>query len=83
VARTSSRVAMHSLMRVGTGVALLPRPLAVLHDELVELRAYRAEAEKLERSAWVLTHEARRALPRVQALTRVLIEHLSRVRGAD
>lgn len=75
---TASRNAIVALVRAGAGVGLLPRPLAALHPELVELRGH-GSLESLERVAWVLTHESARKTPRVAALVKVLVAHLSRL----
>ena len=76
---TASRAGTVALVRAGVGIGLLPRSLAALHPELVELRRYRPQTESLERVAWVLTHESARRTPRVRALVGVLVEHLSRL----
>lgn len=76
VLRTASRGAILAATCAGLGVALLPRPLAALHPELVELRALRPAAEALGRSVWILVHESHRKLPRVVALTTALTQHL-------
>ena len=80
--RASSRTAVIELVRAGVGVALLPRPLGALHPELVEIKRGHAPVDRLGRTAWVLTHESRRKLPRVAALTSVLAEHLTGIPGS-
>lgn len=76
---TASRGGIVTLVRAGAGVGLLPRPLASLHPELVELRRYRSSLETLERVAWILTHESARKTPRIAAVAQVLVKHLSKL----
>lgn len=76
---TASRGGIVTLVRAGAGVGLLPRPLAALHPELLELRRFRGSVESLERVAWVLTHESARKTPRIALVTQVLAAHLSKL----
>jgi molybdate transport repressor ModE-like protein len=66
--------ALVSLVAGGVGVGLIPRPLAALHPQLVEIPAYRERVAPLERTAWLLTHPDLRKTPRV----RVLMDALTR-----
>ncbi|WP_272417716.1 LysR family transcriptional regulator [Polyangium jinanense] len=66
--------ALVSLVAGGVGVGLIPRAIAALHPELVEIPAYRERVAPLERTAWLLTHPDLRKTPRV----RVLMDALTR-----
>ncbi|MDC0749923.1 LysR substrate-binding domain-containing protein [Polyangium mundeleinium] len=66
--------ALVSLVAGGVGVGLIPRALAALHPQLVEIHAYRERVAPLERTAWLLTHPDLRKTPRV----RVLMDALTR-----
>jgi DNA-binding transcriptional LysR family regulator len=75
---TDNRGAFLAFARAGVGLALLPRPLAALHRELVEDTTRREGLRALDRVAWVLTHEAHRKHARILALTRALTTHFGR-----
>jgi len=75
---TPSRHGAIALVLAGAGISLLPRPLAALHPALIDLGGKGLDA--LERTAWVLTHESTRKMPRIAALTSVLIENLSQLK---
>lgn len=53
---TASRRLFIDLVVAGTGVGLLPRPLARRHPELVEVASWRPSLTELRRPAWLLTH---------------------------
>ncbi|MDI3288642.1 LysR family transcriptional regulator [Polyangium sp. 15x6] len=65
--------ALVSLVAGGVGVGLIPRALAALHPELVEIPAYREHVAPLERTAWLLTHPDLRKTPRVRVLMDALM----------
>ncbi|MFN7700147.1 MAG: LysR family transcriptional regulator [Deltaproteobacteria bacterium] len=75
---TDHRSGFLALVRAGVGIALLPRPLASLHPELVEDATPREGLATLSRTAWVLAHQAQRRSARVLALTRTLGAHFAR-----
>ncbi|MDI1450159.1 LysR family transcriptional regulator [Polyangium sp. 6x1] len=66
--------ALVSLVAGGVGVGLMPRPIAALHPELVEMPGYRERVAPLERTAWLLTHPDLRKTPRVRALMDALTQ---------
>jgi len=66
--------ALVSLVAGGVGVGLIPRPLAALYPQLVEVVAYRERVAPLERTAWLLTHPDLRKTPRVRALMDALTQ---------
>ena len=69
---TGSRLAMFALLRRGLGVGLIPRSIAALYPELLELEEYRESARSLRRIAWLLIHPEMRADARVRALSKSL-----------
>lgn len=77
---TGSRLAMLAMARRGVGVALLPRGLAALYPDLVEVLRYRPEVRSLRRDAWLLTHPDHRDDAPVRALMDALTD-LGRVPG--
>jgi molybdate transport repressor ModE-like protein len=60
--------ALVSLVAGGVGLGLIPRAIAGLHPQLVEVKEHRARVASLERTAWILTHPDLRKTPRVKAL---------------
>ncbi len=78
---TENRAAFLALARAGVGLALLPRPLAALHPELVEDGSRREGLRALDRVAWVLTHQAHRKNARIAAVTRALTQHFHAQQG--
>lgn len=67
-----------SLVASGVGIGLIPKVIASLHPQLVEIGSYRKAVSDLERTAWLLTHPDLRGTPRV----RVVLDALrSRFRG--
>lgn len=75
VTRVAARAqfsALVSLVAGGVGVGLIPRALAALHPQLVELPEYRERVASLERTAWLLTHPDLRKTPRVRTLMAAL-----------
>lgn len=73
---TGSRLAMFALVRGGAGIALLPRAIAALYPELVEVEEHAPETAPLTRDAWLLTHPDNRDDGNVRALMTVLSECL-------
>ncbi len=64
--RTASFSTKLTFIRSGTGIGILPRPIAALHPELREVEGQRLDA--LDRPAWLLTHPDLRRVPRVRAV---------------
>ncbi len=60
--------ALVALVAGGVGLGLIPRAIAGLHPQLVEVKEHRARVASLERTAWILTHPDLRKTPRVKAL---------------
>ena len=60
--------ALVSLVAGGVGLGLIPRVIAGLHPQLVEVKEHRARVASLERTAWILTHPDLRKTPRVKVL---------------
>lgn len=73
---TPSRRVFVDMVAGGLGLGLLPRRLAAMHPQLVEVEQYRAQAEELTRPAWLLTHPELRGSARVSVVMRTLAEHL-------
>lgn len=73
---TPSRRVFIDMVAGGLGVGLIPRRLARMHPRLVELEAFRSDAEELTRPAWLLTHPELRGSTRVSVVMRTLAEHL-------
>jgi len=72
--RASTVASKLSLTLGGLGLALLPKRLAQLHPQLVEMPRYSASLSTLRpRNAWLLVHPDTRKIPRF----RVLFDHLS------
>tara|TARA_B100001750_G_scaffold113892_1_gene89924 strand:+ start:8114 stop:8953 length:840 start_codon:yes stop_codon:yes gene_type:complete len=69
---TGSRLAMFALVRGGAGIALLPRAIAALYPELVEVDEHASDTAALTRDAWLLTHPDNRDDGNVRALMSVL-----------
>ncbi|NUO53245.1 MAG: LysR family transcriptional regulator [Polyangiaceae bacterium] len=74
-ARTSSFSTRLALARSGTGIAILPRRVAAMHPELIELDEHGLDT--LDRPGWVLTHPDLRDVPRVRAVLDALVATLS------
>jgi DNA-binding transcriptional LysR family regulator len=74
VMRSSSFSTRLDLARSGTGIAILPRRVAALHGELVELDEH--QFDSLDRTAWLLTHTDLREVPRVRAVLDALASAL-------
>jgi molybdate transport repressor ModE-like protein len=82
VTRVAARAqfsALVSLVAGGVGIGLIPRALAALHPQLVELTEYCASVASLERTAWLLTHPDLRKTPRVKALMDALTQRFREV----
>ncbi len=76
VLRSNSRAATTAMLRRGVGVGLMPRRLAELHPELVELESFRESVAVLTHPVWVLFHPERKQNARIRALVDILVEHL-------
>lgn len=66
--------ALVSLVAGGIGIGLIPRPLAALHPQLVEVTAFRERVAPLNRIAWLLTHPDLRKTPRIRVVMDALIQ---------
>ncbi len=75
VLRASSFTTRLQLARESAGIAILPRRVAALHGELLELEEHRLDA--LDRPAWLLTHPDLRDVPRVRAVLDALATALA------
>lgn len=72
----NSRLTFLSLVRSGAGVGVLPRRLAVLYPDLVELDLHRDSLDPLESTVWILTHPSRRRSANVAAVVAELVSTL-------
>lgn len=66
VLSTASIAAKIAFLQAGVGVGILPKRVAALHPDLLELPHERLS--ELERPAWLLTHPDLREVPRVRAV---------------
>ncbi len=69
---TPSRRAFVDLVVAGIGIGLLPRKLAALHPQLVEVEAFSTASSELQRTAWLLTHPELQGRARITAVMRIL-----------
>lgn len=76
VATTGTVPSLLHLLRASMGVAVLPERLGDDEPDLVELTAYRASLDPLERTAWLLTHPDLREVQRVRVVMDALVEAL-------
>lgn len=77
VIRSGTLSAMLSMAQGGLGLALLPKRLAQLQPELVEVVRYRESLQSLPmRKAWLLVHPDMRNTPKIRALFDRICEHL-------
>ncbi len=67
ILRTNSLLAALALAREGVGLAVLPKRLAALYPDLVEVPRFAPSLEMLDRPAWLLTHPDLRTVGRVRA----------------
>jgi len=73
---TPSRRAFVDLVVAGVGIGLLPRKLAALHPQLVEVEAHSVTSSALQRTAWLLTHPELRGHARIAIVMRTLGNYL-------
>ncbi len=73
---TPSRRAFVDMVVAGIGLGLLPRKLAQMHPQLVEVTSFRDDARTLTRPAWLLTHPELQDHARISVVMQTLAEHL-------
>ncbi len=73
---TPSRRAFVDMVAAGIGLGLLPRRLAALHPQLIEVESYRPDVVDMTRTAWLLTHPELHGHARIAVVMQTLAEHL-------
>jgi DNA-binding transcriptional LysR family regulator len=79
---TGARLASIEFLKAGLGVGVLPRRIARLHPELVEVIAHREALMGQTRDVWLLYHPDVRQTARVRVLTDALFDALTGPRFA-
>jgi len=73
---TPSRRSFMDLVNAGVGIGLIPRRLAALHPQLVEVERLSIASAEVQRTAWLLTHPEIHGHARIAVVMRTLGEQL-------